>query len=71
MSLLVESLHMHGGTGIDIVYICYSTGEWFNTPLSNFITSTYGQCVLALESLVQYQVTFCNERSHNEYYIIE
>ena len=27
------------------IYICYSTGEWFNTPLSVFITSTPGQCV--------------------------
>ena len=25
------------------VYICYSTGDWFNTPLSGFITSTYSQ----------------------------
>ena len=24
------------------VYICYSTGEWFNTPLPGFIMSTYG-----------------------------
>ena len=22
------------------IYICYSTGDWFNTPLSGLITST-------------------------------
>ena len=27
------------------IYICYSTGELFNTPLSAFITSTCGQSV--------------------------
>ena len=32
------------------ICICYSIGEWFNTPLSSFITSTYGQCVLTVES---------------------
>ena len=25
------------------IYICYSTGDWFNTSLSGFITSTCGQ----------------------------
>ena len=25
------------------IHICYSTGDWFNTPLSGFITSTCGQ----------------------------
>ena len=25
------------------IYICYSTGGWFSTPLSGVITSTYGK----------------------------
>ena len=43
------------------IYICYSTGDRLNAHLSCCITSPYGQCVsvLAVESLVQYQVTLC------------
>ena len=30
-------------------YICYATGNWFNTPLSGYITSMYGTVCVCVD----------------------